>query len=234
MRTRSLIVSVATLGFIVSTDLALGQHQQVPSDKQPTKAPPPLPSCPVMSDEPVNLAVSIPTPEGPVFFCCKDCIPKYQADPAKYAAKVTAQRKALADRPKTQVACPACNEPADAKVFMESGGQKILFSSTECMAKYKSDPSKYASALVNGYTYQTKCPVMGEDIDPKAFTTLANGAKVYFCCKGCDKKLVAEPTKYAPKLAAQGINLDPKELTAPSPKSEPAHEHKGHDHDHKP
>jgi len=173
-----------------------------------------------MGDETVNLPVSLETPEGPVFFCCKDCIPKYQADPNKYAAKVTAQRKALADRPKAQVACPTCKEPADAKIFLESGGRKILFSSTECIAKYKSDPSKYASTLANSYTYQTKCPVMGENIDPKAFATLANATKVYFCCKGCDKKLFAEPAKYAPKLAAQGIVLDPKDLTGAPPKGD--------------
>jgi len=183
-----------------------------------------------MGDEPVNLAVSVATPEGPVFFCCKDCIPKYQADPNKYAAKVAAQRKALADRPKAQVMCPACNEPADAKIFMESAGKKILFSSTECMATYKAEPAKYAAGLANAYTYQTKCPVMGEDIDPKAFTTLANGTKVYFCCKGCDKKLFADPAKYAPKLAAQGIVIEPKDSTAGPVKAEPAQDHKSHDH----
>jgi YHS domain-containing protein len=99
------------------------------------------------------------------------------------------------------------------------------------MAKYEGDPIKYASALANSYTYQTKCPVMGEDIDPKSFATLANGTKIYFCCKGCDKKLFADPAKYAPKLAAQGITFDPKGLTATPTKAEPAHDHKEHDHD---
>lgn len=232
MRTRWLNGWVAILSLVVSTEFTLAQHHQSGDKGEAPKAPPSLPGCPVMGDEPVNLSVSLATPEGPVFFCCKDCIPKYQADPSKYAAKVTAQRKALGNRPKAQVMCPSCQEPADAKIFLESGGQKILFSSTECMAKYKSDPSKYASALANSYTYQTKCPVMGEDIDPKSFTTLANGTKVYFCCKGCDKKLAAEPAKYLPKLAAQGIVLDPKDLTAAPAKAEPERDHKGHDHDH--
>jgi len=190
------------------------------------------PHCPVMGDEPANLTVSLSTPDGPVFFCCKDCIPKYQADPTKYAANVAAQRHALQGRPKTQVTCPACAEPADAKIEWEDGGRKVLFSSAECMNKYKSDPAKYASALANSYTYQTKCPVMGESIDPKAFATLANGAKVYFCCKGCDKKLFADPAKYAPKLVAQGILIESKELTRAPSKEQPAHDPDAHDHDH--
>lgn len=230
MKTRSLYGALAVLGLVVSTELALAQHHPSGEKKEAIKEAPSLPSCPVMGDEPVNLSVGLATPEGPVFFCCKDCIPRYQADPDKYAAKVTAQREALITRPKAQVKCPTCQQPANAEILLESGGQKILFSTVECMAKYKSEPSEYASALANSYTYQTKCPVMGEDIDPQAFATLANGTKVYFCCKGCDKKLVAEPAKYLPKLAAQGIVLDPKDLTAAPAKAEPAHDHKGHDH----
>ena len=48
------------------------------------------PMCPVM-DEEANLARSIATDDGPVFFCCKGCIPKYEANPAKYAPKLAEQ-----------------------------------------------------------------------------------------------------------------------------------------------
>ena len=231
MRIVRLNAQLAVLGLVLGGKVVLAQHHPSGDKNQAPKDTAALPNCPVMTDEPANLSISLATPEGPVFFCCKDCIPKYQADPNKYAAKVAAQRKVLADRPKAQVVCPACNEPADSKIVLEEGGKKILFSSSGCMAKYKADPAKHASALANSYTYQTKCPVMNENIDPKSFATLANGAKVYFCCKGCDKKLFADPAKYAPKLAAQGIVLDAKELTAAPAKGEPAHDHKGHDHE---
>lgn len=230
------MASVSLLVLAVGGGRALGQHDQsghggqTAKPEQPAKPSAALPMCPVMGDEPINLAASLATPDGPVFFCCKDCIPKYQADPAKYATKVTAQRQALADRPKVQVVCPACEQPADPKITAEIGGRKISFSSAECMEKYRSDPAKYAFILANGFTYQTKCPVMDEAIDPKSFTKTASGFRIYFCCMDCEKKLFAEPAKYTPKLAAQGLTFDANELTPTPPKDEPGHGHGDHDH----
>ena len=75
-----------------------------------------LPNCPIMA-EPINLAVSVPTDSGPVYFCCDGCIGKFQKNPEKYATKVAVQRKALAHRAKVQVTCPITKEPVDRKTF---------------------------------------------------------------------------------------------------------------------
>ncbi|RJP39937.1 MAG: hypothetical protein C4547_03015 [Phycisphaerales bacterium] len=201
-------------GMIVATGLA---PQSAPAQHEghghAEKAPPTaaVPMCPVM-DEPVNLAVSVATDDGPVFFCCKDCITKYQADPAKYAAQVSAQRKALADRPKIQVTCPVSKDPVDPKAFTDTDKGKVYFCCSGCINKFKADPAKYAVALANSYTYQTQCPVMEEEINPKSFTTLANGHKVYFCCDRCENKLFAKPSEYLPRLKAQGYDFKPEEM----------------------
>jgi YHS domain-containing protein len=170
------------------------------------------PKCPVMKEDPIDLSISTPTPEGPVYFCCKDCIDEYKAAPAKYADAVKAQRKALAPLPKVQVTCPVSGKPVDKKAFVEENGRKIYFCCTNCPAQYEKDPAKYKEKLANSYSYQTKCPVMGGDIDPKAFMELSDGRKVYFCCNGCEKKLVEDPAKYLPALEAQGINLAANDL----------------------
>ncbi len=170
-----------------------------------------VPLCPVMGD-PANLAVSTPTDDGPVYFCCKDCIPKYKADPAKYADKVAAQRQALASRPKVQVTCPVSGEPVDTSVFVEKDGKKVYFCCKGCVGKYEAKPEKYAAALANSYTYQTKCPVKGGDIDPQAFTTFAGGGKVYFCRQGCEDQLLAHPDEYLPNLAGQGVSMSVDEM----------------------
>lgn len=188
------------------------------------------PQCP-MSDEPANLAISVATDEGPVFFCCKGCISEYQEDPKKYAAKVAAQRKALASRDRIQVTCPVSRETVDQAVFVESNGQKVYFCCKDCVGKYQRNPDNYRSALANSYTYQTKCPVMDEEIDPKVLTSTAGGQNIYFCCKGCDKKFVKNPSKYAPHLVTQGYSLTPADMK-PAKKVDKTHEGHDHDHDH--
>lgn len=199
-----------------------------------------LPNCPIM-DEPVNLAISVSTDAGPVYFCCDGCISKFQKNPEKYAAKVAAQRKALAHRAKVQVTCPVTKEPVDHKTFVESDGKKVYLCCKGCIGKYESDPAKYASALANSYSYQTKCPVMGKDIDPMVSTTLSTGETIYYCCPECDKKLRGDPAKYNASLASQGIVVNWADVKkADSEQGDDDHGHGGHgqgdhghgDHDH--
>jgi YHS domain-containing protein len=207
MRNKSMIALTVLFGLVemVVAPKALGQEK-------PGKITAPAatlipPKCPVTGN-PANLATSAPTLEGPVFFCCKDCIAKYKAEPAKFAGAVTAQRAILTQRPIVQVKCPVSGDPPDPKITLEKDGQKVAFCSEECRKKYAAEPGKYASALANAYTYQTKCPVMKEAINPTSFIKLASGETVYFCCKGCDDKLLADPAKYAPVLQEQGYTFD--------------------------
>jgi Cu(I)/Ag(I) efflux system membrane fusion protein len=57
-----------------------------------------------------------------------------------------------------------------------------------------SQPAAAASSTV-----QTLCPVMDAPIDPNVYTVY-KGKRVYFCCKGCDKKFLANPEQYLDKL----------------------------------
>ncbi len=184
-----------------------------------------LPNCPIMG-EPINLAISVPTDDGSVYFCCKGCIPKFQKNPGKYATQVAAQRKALAHRAKVQVTCPVTGEPVDKKFFADSNGQKVYVCCKGCVGKYKRDPAKYAAGLANSYTYQTKCPVMGGDIDPTSFTKLSTGETIYYCCPGCDKSLRGNPAKYNKKLVSQGMLVNWAEVK----KVDSGKGHEGHDH----
>ena len=193
-----------------------------------------LPKCPVM-DEPINFFVSAETEDGPVYFCCEGCIDKYKANPGKYAGKVATQRAALATLPKVQVTCPVTGKPVDGKTSIEYKGEKVYFFCPKCVAKFKKEPGKYKTALANSYTYQTKCPVMGGDVNPESFTTLAGGQRIYFCCPGCEGPLFKEPAKYASKLEAQGFKIKPEQIKpTQKDKKDKDSEHKdaqGHDHD---
>lgn len=53
--------------------------------------------------------------------------------------------------------------------------------------------------LISKMSEQTKCPVMGGDIDKNIFATYKD-KKVYFCCQACVAKFEADPEAYIGKL----------------------------------
>ncbi len=171
------------------------------------------PTCPV-SGKPADLARKLATDDGAVYFCCGGCEKAYKADPAKYADKVAEQRKALAAMDRVQVICPLSGKPANPKVFAEVNWEKVAFCCEGCKGKYEADPAKYQARLDASYSYQTLCPVMDEAISPKAFVDLADGRRIYFCCQECEKELLKDPAKYAPKLEEQGVRAEPEKLKA--------------------
>lgn len=40
------------------------------------------------------------------------------------------------------------------------------------------------------------CPISGSEVDENAFIEFKNGQKVFFCCKGCAKGFLKNPTDY--------------------------------------
>lgn len=74
----------------------------------------------------------------------------------------------------------------------------------ETAAEKAATPAKEAGdevkAQVAAVTEQTTCPVMtGNAINKEIFVEY-EGKKVYFCCKGCEDKFLADPAQYVAKL----------------------------------
>jgi len=203
-----MIPCVATLSAIV-TGTSSAQAGEDPT--QPLK----LPDCPVMG-EPIDFTISSSTKQGPVFFCCTGCIKKYGKNAEKYAEKVAKMREVLADFPKIQVNCPVDGKPANKKFSTKHQGTDVHFCSSDCKDKFNSSSEQYAEALVNSYTYQTKCPVMGDEIAPGSFGIMPTGQKIYYCCDMCDKQLREDPAKYKKTLAAMGIYINPAKIKGSS------------------
>ncbi|MBI4720199.1 MAG: YHS domain-containing protein [Chitinivibrionia bacterium] len=61
---------------------------------------------------------------------------------------------------------------------------------------------------------QTVCPVMGKPIDSASYTDI-QGQRVYFCCDGCAKKLLADPDKYFKQAATDGVLFQNIQKTCP-------------------
>jgi len=174
-----------------------------------------LPSCPVMG-EPVNLYVRAETKDGPVYFCCAECIERFEEKPDKYSKAVSEQRKALAALPKVQVACPISGKAVNPKLSVEAGGQRVFVCCEMCVEPLRKDFDKYKTKLLGSYTYQTICPVGGEPINPGSSMDMGKGQTVYFCCDECKAKFQAEPAKYKARLAEQGYRLSlPKKKSKP-------------------
>ncbi len=51
------------------------------------------------------------------------------------------------------------------------------------------------------------CPVMGEEVDADAPTTVYKGKVIGFCCAGCEKKFAKDPERYMKKLSEDGSKL---------------------------
>src|SRR5262249_32809530 len=98
--TKSLaLATIADLSLTADVAPQKGPDQKKKDDAPKTAV---RPMCVVMDDDPINFRVSVMSDNGPVYFCCKDCIKKFQANPQKYADQAKAQREALAKLPRVQ------------------------------------------------------------------------------------------------------------------------------------
>lgn len=138
--------------------------------------------CPVMDEplgsmgQPVKLMVG----GKPLFLCCKGCIKKVKAEPAKYFVMVNGTRK-QGSANETEVALGI--DEVRTGVF-----------------KVSKDDAPFIAA-------QKKCPVMDEPLDAMGgpYKVNADGKAVYICCPGCAKRIAAEPKKYLALLEAEGV-----------------------------
>lgn len=134
--------------------------------------------CPVM-DEPLGgmgTPIKVMIGNKPIFLCCKGCIKKIQAEPAKYLAMVyggQSQQNTLA----------AVGEPVRANVF------KVTAADAPYIAAQKKCPVMDEPLDGMGGPYRVN----------------ANGKAIYICCPGCAKKIAAEPQRYLDILAQQGV-----------------------------
>jgi len=134
--------------------------------------------CPVM-DEPLGgmgQPIKVMVGDRPIFLCCKGCIKKVKAEPAKYLAMVYSKEP-------TKTA-PTGGEQVRKGVF------KVTETDVPFIAAQKTCPVMDEALDSMGGPYKVN----------------AAGRTIYICCPGCAKKIAAEPQKYLTVLANQGVN----------------------------
>ncbi len=129
--------------------------------------------CPVM-DEPLGSMgnpIKVTVGDKPLFLCCKGCIKKIEAEPAKFLAMVY-------------------GEGSQGEGETRSGGAIESAVSITVTASTQADAALIAR--------QKDCPVMDEPLgsmgDP--IKVMIGDKPVFLCCKGCIKKIKADPAKY--------------------------------------
>ncbi|TWT74048.1 hypothetical protein [Allorhodopirellula solitaria] len=134
-------------------------------------------TCPVM-DEPLGgmgTPVKVMVGEQPIFLCCKGCVKKVQAEPAKYLAMVY--------RDDDTAAVPAGTEQVREGVF------QVVAADSPFIAAQKKCPVMDEPLGTMGGPYKVN----------------AAGKAIYICCPGCAKKIAAEPQRYLAVLKSQGV-----------------------------
>ncbi|QDS89020.1 Archaeal TRASH domain protein [Rosistilla ulvae] len=133
--------------------------------------------CPVM-DEPLGgmgTPIKVMVGNKPIYLCCKGCIKKIQAEPAKYLAMVYG-----------------------------NGTQNSAQPAATTIAKITVSTSTQADAAA--IAAQKVCPVMDELLGGMGtpIKVMVGDKPIYLCCKGCIKKIQAEPAKYLAMVYGSG------------------------------
>ena len=131
-------------------------------------------------DEPLGSMggpIKVMVGDKPIFLCCKGCIKKVQAEPAKYLAMVYGNQ-------------------LQGSSFAASGEQ-----ARPGVFKVTSADAPFIAAQKKCFVMDEPLDAMGG-----SYRVNANGKAVYICCPGCAKKIAAEPKKYLEVLARQGVN----------------------------
>lgn len=168
-------------------------------------------ACPVTGDD-INPKVFTDYKGQRVYFCCKDCLPKFKANPDKYLPKLSA---AFTE----QVHCPVSGDAINPAVSIDRDGKKVYFCCKGCPPKFKADPAKYEAALrpTAGLLAYGKsaaddlvlCPLcLAESIHKRSETKAVqeyNGLNYVFCSSSCEAKFKADPAKNAKALREEMI-----------------------------
>ena len=112
-----------------------------------------------------------------------------------------------------QKICPVSGKPLGSMgdpVAVDVDGQRVFVCCAGCVNAVKADPAKYAAgrpqitvttstaADADAIAAQKVCPVMDEPLGGMGtpIKVTVGDKPIYLCCKGCIKKIEAEPAKY--------------------------------------
>lgn len=167
-----------------------------------------------------------------VRFCCKMCVPKFEADKESGWKKLDAVM-IEAQLPYYPVStCVVSGEPLtedgeDIAINTIYKGRLVRFCCKSCVKDFKKDPEAVLERLDAAAAEQQRahyplktCPVSGEELGGmgEPYELVVGNRLVRLCCSGCEEDLLADPMKYLEPLDAAW-----KEQGLPEPLAEAPH-----------
>ena len=159
-------------------------------------------TCPVMGGK-IDPSIYVDHNGQRVYFCCKQCVETFKADPEKYLKKLAED----AGSPEMHGHMAGGHEEQVVKSWTCTMHPQIRRSEPGLcpicqmnLTPVKEDVGAAHPAGAPTEIAQKTCPVMGGKIDPSIYVD-HNGQRVYFCCKQCVETFKADPEKYLKKLA---------------------------------
>jgi YHS domain-containing protein len=148
-----------------------------------------------------------------------------QRQPTQFAASLTVpmtEPQQVAAAIAEQKICPVSGQPLGAMgkpIPVTFDGQTVYVCCAACVDKVKATPENYFSAKPTVelaavtkedaplIAQQAKCPVMDEPLGSmgQPVKLLVNGKPIFLCCKGCVKKVEADPQKYLTQVYGDAV-----------------------------
>ena len=215
--------------------------------------------CPVEGGE-VDPAVTVTHKGKVVAFCCAGCDETFKTNPAKYLAIIAAdpknkaegdEKKGAAKKDGAKKGEAKGDEKADAhehegddhgdtdkadakKDDSKTGDAKKGDAKKGDAEKDDAESADAAEGEEKEAKLNAKCPVSGDDADPK-LTSDYKGRTVAFCCEECAKDFEKTPTKYLASLEAQdkaAAKEDDHDHDGDGKEDHDAKDHKDDEHEH--
>lgn len=161
-------------------------------------------NCPITGDVLEDRDTYIDYEGHRIYVCCKKCVRKAKAAPAKVAHAMYMDGVQLEN---LQTTCAVSGKKLENQdQFVQVYNKRIYVCSNSCKMKAAVDPSKYIDVLAGRHA-QEKCAVMGGEVSEKS-PFVVQGVLVKQCCPGCEDKFRADPAAHFAKLEKAGAIVE--------------------------
>jgi len=161
-------------------------------------------TCPVSGEELEDHDTFVKIYNKTIYTCCKKCIKKVKADPAKYLDIMEGRT--------AQTKCAVKGGDIDPEANFVIQGFIVGQCCPGCEKKWKADPATYFAKLEKDNVVlepaSMKCPVMPAMNGSKEFPVTLGAKRYYLCSNKAAMMFVLNPDKYLPNwYKAQGIEM---------------------------